>query len=171
MNQLDRLEALAQRLIEGVFNRIFQTQSDAVEEGYTNIEHKTATREVLVLAAHSEVAARWTLQLEDRCFRLGEPVVTIGRALDNDIVLSDPTISRYHAQLRWRDGRYYLYPAEQVSLNGGSGQPAELAKKTKRLPAQTTLNSRAVVQSPLDPGDVLTLGETTIWITLSPEAP
>lgn len=171
MNQLDRLEALAQRFVEGVFNRIFNAQSDSVEEDYTNIEHKIATREVLVLAAHSEAAARWMLQLEDRCFRLGEPVVTIGRALDNDIVLSDPTISRYHAQLRWRDGRYHLYPAERIALNGASGQPVELAKKTKRLPAQTSLNSRAVAQSPLDPGDVLTLGETIIRITLSSETP
>ena len=31
---------------------------------------------------------------------LARPVVTIGRALDNDIVIDDPRVSRHHAQLR-----------------------------------------------------------------------
>jgi hypothetical protein len=63
---------------------------------------------------------------------LVKPVVTLGRALDNDIVLDDPRISRHHAQLRVRQGRYVLYdtgssggtfvnqlPVSEVVLNAG----------------------------------------------------
>jgi hypothetical protein len=40
---------------------------------------------------------------------LVKPVVTIGRALDNDVVLDDTRVSRHHAQLRLRQGQYVLY--------------------------------------------------------------
>jgi pSer/pThr/pTyr-binding forkhead associated (FHA) protein len=63
---------------------------------------------------------------------LNKPVVTIGRALDNDVVIDDPRVSRHHAQLRLRQGRYVLYdtgssggtlvnnqPVSEVALNAG----------------------------------------------------
>jgi pSer/pThr/pTyr-binding forkhead associated (FHA) protein len=63
---------------------------------------------------------------------LVKPVVTLGRALDNDVVLDDPRVSRHHAQLRVRQGRYVLYdtgssggtfvnqlPVSEVVLNAG----------------------------------------------------
>jgi pSer/pThr/pTyr-binding forkhead associated (FHA) protein len=160
MNQLDRLEALAQRLIEGAFSRFFRTQPIPLSP--IVLEAKIETKEALSLATN-ELAARWVLEVEDRRLKLGEPVVTIGRALDNDIILSDPTVSRYHAQLRWREGRYYLYPPERPQLNSAARQPAH---KTKQLPVQTMLNRRAVAQSPLNPGDVLILGETMVKVVL-----
>jgi hypothetical protein len=59
-------------------------------------------------------------------------VVTLGRALDNDVVLDDPRVSRHHAQLRVRQGRYVLYdtgssggtfvnqlPVSEMMLNAG----------------------------------------------------
>jgi len=63
---------------------------------------------------------------------LVNPVVTLGRALDNDVVLDDPRVSRHHAQLRVRQGRYVLYdtgssggtfvnqlPVSEMMLNAG----------------------------------------------------
>jgi hypothetical protein len=63
---------------------------------------------------------------------LVKPAVTLGRALDNDVVLDDPRVSRHHAQLRIRQGRYVLYdtgssggtfvnqmPVSEVVLNAG----------------------------------------------------
>lgn len=41
----------------------------------------------------------------------------IGRALDNDIIIENPRVSRHHAQLRCRYGRYVLY---DLGSSGGT---------------------------------------------------
>jgi hypothetical protein len=66
---------------------------------------------------------------------IGESVVTIGRSLDNDIVVDDERVSRRHAQLRRRYGQYVLY-----DLNSTGG---------------TTVNGRPADETPLRHGDVL----------------
>ena len=56
---------------------------------------------------------------------LTQPVVTIGRSLDNDIVIEDRRVSRHHAQIRSRYGRYVLY---DLGSRGGTrinGYPIE----------------------------------------------
>lgn len=56
---------------------------------------------------------------------LFQPVVSIGRALDNDVIVEDPRVSRHHAQLRRRYGRYVLY---DLGSSGGTeinGYPVE----------------------------------------------
>lgn len=66
---------------------------------------------------------------------LRQPLVTIGRRTDNDIVIEAPTVSRKHAQLRWRYGRFILY-----DLNSRGG---------------TTVNGQPVDEAVLQPGDVI----------------
>jgi pSer/pThr/pTyr-binding forkhead associated (FHA) protein len=73
---------------------------------------------------------------------LGKPVVTIGRALDNDVVIDDPRVSRHHAQLRLRQGRYVLYDT------GSSGG--------------TLVNDRPVSEVVLNAGDVISLAGAQI---------
>lgn len=73
---------------------------------------------------------------------LVKPVITLGRALDNDIVIDDPRVSRHHAQLRLRQGRYVLYDT------GSSGG--------------TTLNDRPVTEAVLKAGDVMSLAGAQI---------
>jgi hypothetical protein len=73
---------------------------------------------------------------------LVKPVVTLGRALDNDIVLDDARVSRHHAQLRLRQGRYVLYDT------GSSGG--------------TTANDRSVSEVTLNAGDVIALAGAQI---------
>jgi pSer/pThr/pTyr-binding forkhead associated (FHA) protein len=68
---------------------------------------------------------------------LVKPVVTLGRALDNDIVLDDTRVSRHHAQLRIRQGRYVLYDT------GSSGG--------------TLINNTPVTEAVLNAGDVIAL--------------
>jgi hypothetical protein len=82
-------------------------------------------------------AAPTTFALVDshRRMPIGEAVVTIGRSLDNDIVLDDERVSRRHAQLRRRYGQYVLY-----DLNSTGG---------------TTVNGRPADETPLRHGDVL----------------
>lgn len=49
-------------------------------------------------------------------FPLDSNLVTIGRGLNNDIVLEDPRISRQHAQIRFKSRRFLI--ADQGSTNG-----------------------------------------------------
>jgi hypothetical protein len=69
-------------------------------------------------------------------------VVRIGRARDNDAVISSQRVSRYHAQLRWVESTWLVYDLD--STNG------------------TYLDSQRVVPSqprPLEPGTVLRVGD------------
>ena len=56
-------------------------------------------------------------------------VLTIGRGSDNDIVIDDPTVSRNHARVEYRDGRALirdLGSANGVQINGGRVQEGAL---------------------------------------------
>ncbi len=70
-------------------------------------------------------------------FPLDRTLINIGRRLDNQLVLEDPHISRRHAQLRVRGGRFVLY-----DLNSTAG---------------TRVNGKSIQESVLQPGDVVTL--------------
>ena len=70
-------------------------------------------------------------------FDLTLSTVHIGRALDNDLILEDPRVSRYHAQLRCRYRRYVL---QDMGSRGG-----------------TTVNGFAIQEIVLRPGDVISL--------------
>jgi pSer/pThr/pTyr-binding forkhead associated (FHA) protein len=74
----------------------------------------------------------------DRHYALTQPVINIGRRDENQLVIDNPRISRTHAQLRVRDGRYIL-------LDVGSK-------------AGTLVNSQRIKQHILRPGDVITIG-------------
>ncbi len=68
---------------------------------------------------------------------LTQALVSIGRRVENTIVLEDPRISRNHAELRAVKGRYVLY---DLDSKGGS-----------------FVNGVRVTQSLLYPGDVISL--------------
>ena len=72
-----------------------------------------------------------------KVFPLGSAVVTIGRRLDNALVIDDPRVSRNHAQLRSEAGRYVIY---DLSSTGG-----------------TFVNGKRITQCVLYPGDVISL--------------
>jgi hypothetical protein len=73
---------------------------------------------------------------------LDGPIANLGRRLDNDVVIEDPTVSRRHAQLQWRHGHYVLY-----DLGSRSG---------------TLVNGQPVTECVLQAGDVLTVGNVSI---------
>jgi pSer/pThr/pTyr-binding forkhead associated (FHA) protein len=64
--------------------------------------------------------------------------ITVGRTMENDLVLPDPGISRQHMSIRDKGGAYTL--KDLGSSNG------------------TKLNGRKVRAEVLRPGDVITLG-------------
>jgi pSer/pThr/pTyr-binding forkhead associated (FHA) protein len=75
-------------------------------------------------------------------FELGKPVITIGRAMTNDIVLGDARVSRNHARIECGSGGCTL-----IDLGSSNG---------------TRLNGNRVVQANLTPGDVIDLGSSSL---------
>ena len=73
---------------------------------------------------------------------LTKDVVTIGRLPDCEVVLNDKGASRRHAQIRAKDGLYTL--TDLGSTNG------------------TRLNGQTIQSRPLEDGDRITIGATTL---------
>lgn len=69
---------------------------------------------------------------------LESTMLTVGRGLNNDIILEDTRVSRHHAQLRYRSRRFWV--ADVGSTNG------------------TFVNGEAVEEQALNDGDVISLG-------------
>jgi hypothetical protein len=73
---------------------------------------------------------------------LTQPVINIGRRLDNQIIIDDPRVSRNHAQLRAIRGRFVLFDLNSTGGTFVNGQPAN--------------------QTILYPGDVISLAGVTL---------
>jgi len=86
-----------------------------------------------------------------RHYPLDRPVVNIGRRLDNQIILENLHISRTHAQLRLREGRFVLF-----DLGSTAG---------------CYVNGRPIRQHVLLPGDVVTLGAVRLVYGEDPGGP
>jgi hypothetical protein len=93
-------------------------------------------------------ADRWQLCLPDREIKLGMPIVRIGRDPNNDVTILDQTVSRYHAQLRWRNGIYYVQNLSRTQPLGLNHRPIEGS-------------------APLSSGDTLQLGQVILRIELT----
>ncbi len=52
-----------------------------------------------------------------RRFQLTQPRIRIGRALDNDLILEDSRVSRYHARLQQKPGGHLI---QDLQSNGGT---------------------------------------------------
>ena len=79
---------------------------------------------------------------DDRAIELENLVITIGREADNDIVLDDAYVSRFHLQLRKQFGRYTLF---DLQSRGG-----------------TRVNNTAVSEHVLQSGDRIQIGHTCL---------
>jgi ABC-type multidrug transport system ATPase subunit/pSer/pThr/pTyr-binding forkhead associated (FHA) protein len=77
-------------------------------------------------------------------FPITKPMTTLGREPGNDIVISDPAVSRHHAQILWSGGTWSI----------------------RKLTPQNTLtvNRRDVQQSPLSDRDTIGLGSGTTFL-------
>lgn len=84
-------------------------------------------------------------------YSLDRPVINIGRRLDNQLILDNPRVSRTHAQLRVRDGRYVLF-----DLGSTAG---------------TQVNGRSVKQHILRAGDVIKIADVRLVYGEDPTGP
>jgi hypothetical protein len=105
----------------------------AVESGHTMVLDREA------LLKDRPRAPRASIEQRDApSVPLGPDPVLIGRDPQNDVVLDDRRVSRKHAEIRLRLGRYTLYDLQ--STNG------------------TYVNGRRVAEKVLDDGDKISVG-------------
>ncbi len=102
----------------------------AVESGHTMVLDREALLRERPRAPKASVEVR---EGERRTVALGPEPLLIGRDHENDVVLDDPRVSRKHAEIRLRLGRYTLYDLQ--STNG------------------TYVNGRRVAEMVLNDGD------------------
>lgn len=115
---------------------VFQSETDAP----TALQSPVALQEAITAAV---CAMEAYLVLDGRkTIPLNKPLIALGRRNENDIVLSSATVSRKHAQLRWRYGRFILY-----DLNGRG---------------QTAVNGQQVREWPLQSGDIISISSHTL---------
>jgi hypothetical protein len=100
-----------------------ETDAEAGVEGTREMEPDEAAAEGVAMAMSP---GRPFLILDgQRHVDLLPPVISIGRALDNTVILEDPRISRHHAQLRRRYGHYVLYDLGSAGGTRINGYPIE----------------------------------------------
>lgn len=73
---------------------------------------------------------------------LDRPIIRLGRHVDNDVVIAAPTVSRQHAQIRWRYGKFVIF-----DLGSRSG---------------TGVNGRMIREMVLEEGDVISLSNVSL---------
>ncbi|MEM7032761.1 MAG: FhaA domain-containing protein [Chloroflexota bacterium] len=91
--------------------------------------------------AQATVAQQHYFHIESKRIQLTMPIIRLGRAADNDIVLSDAGIAKYQAQFHWRQQQYHIQNLNQhvpLSVN----------------------NHRINESIPLKHGDTVQLGQT-----------
>ena len=104
------------------------------------------TRQITPLATGNSdtmsIANAYIIVNGDYHYSLSNSMVTIGRNLDNDIIIENPDVSRSHAQIRLRLNKWVLY-----DTNSNLG---------------TLLNNQQIKEQVLENGDVISIGSTTL---------
>ena len=73
---------------------------------------------------------------------LEKKITRLGRQLDNDLVFNEEFVSRFHAEIRFEDGKYVLYDNESTS--------------------GTLVNSKKIDRCVLNSGDLISLASIQI---------
>ncbi|MDQ4077030.1 MAG: FHA domain-containing protein [Chloroflexota bacterium] len=87
---------------------------DRSAEGHTR--QFTQPLQAIELETSQEVSSSAWLELPDRTVALNQPYLTLGRSIDNDIILEGDDVSRHHAEIKLR-GRHYVL-TDLDSANG-----------------------------------------------------
>ena len=100
-------------------------------------ENLSETKTMAPVEESSLVKAAFLIIGGTNIYNITQSVINIGRRLDNHIILDDPRVSRYHAQIRYIKNRFIVF-----DLNSTGG---------------TYINGERITQSYLYPGDVISL--------------
>ena len=82
------------------------------------------------------------LIINSQVFQIKKPTITIGRKLDNDIVLQEDVISRVHAEIRFEENSYILYDLSST--------------------AGTYVNKKKITECVLNSGDLISISKSNI---------
>jgi len=82
----------------------------------------TAPMTVTTQERPSQMATGAYLRWGDRLIPLDLPFMTIGRSMDNDIIIEGEGVSRHHAQIKLRQGQYVLRDLESANGTFVNGQ-------------------------------------------------
>jgi hypothetical protein len=141
----------------GIANRMIQREAPdqepelAPEPGETRVyraapvETEAASAEDLGVEPEPEPEPA-TVTVNGRPHELKKPSVVIGRSRDSDIRVSDPNVSRQHAEIRQEGSTYWI-----VDLGSTNGM---------------SVNGRASKRAKLDDDDRITLGSTELVFKL-----
>lgn len=110
----------------------------------------TATAMISPVASALPIRQPMHLRIGSRMIPLVEPVINIGRATSNNIVIEDSYVSRHHVQLRLHQGTYVLFDAQSKS--------------------GTFVNEVPTREHRLQSGDVIRIGSTRMVFMIE-EAP
>lgn len=55
------------------------------------------------------------LAFEGKIIPIKKEIIRIGRHQDNDFIITDPTVSRFHAEIHFEAGEYVLYDMDSTS--------------------------------------------------------
>jgi len=137
------LRLLSEPLIELCQNEAVLPRHVMITASHDEPAHATQVLPQVVPTAPPVQHFRPQLIIQGRdAIPLNRSVMNIGRKRDNHIVIDDPRISRAHAQIRLRFGRYVLY---------------DLGSK-----AGTLVNGQRITETILQPGDVISLAGVMI---------
>ena len=135
----------------GIANRMIQREAaggepeQAPAPGETRVYRSVQPETEAVPAeeiVEPEPEPRATLTIGSRSHELSRPSAIIGRSKDSDIRVSDPNVSRRHAEIRQDGSSYWI-----VDLDSTNG---------------VSVNGRAVKRAKLDDEDRITLGSTEL---------
>ncbi len=77
-------------------------------------------------------------------FPISKSIITIGREPGNDIIISDPSVSRHHAQIAWNNGSWIINKLATQNI--------------------VTVNSREVQQATINNHDTIGIGTGTTFL-------
>ena len=103
----------------------------------SKLESVAETQNMTTSGEETPVRAGFLIIGGTNVFTLDQAVINLGRRLDNHLVIDDPRISRYHAQIRYVRNHFTIF-----DLNSTGG---------------TFVNGQRITQSILYPGDVISL--------------
>lgn len=110
---------------------------DGLDVRINRSESVAETQNMFASSADAPVQAAFLIVGGENVISLDQAVTNIGRRLDNHLVVDDPRVSRYHAQIRYVRNRCIIF-----DLNSTGG---------------TYVNGQPTIQSVLYPGDVISL--------------
>jgi hypothetical protein len=114
------------RKLEGPF-LLFEPRAPSLDDSGEMYRFKTISSAGPVTISSGEPVVFTIQKTKDNAFQRG---VTVGRTTNNDLVLDDPSVSRFHAWFQLDDDRWFVVDA--VSKNGTylQGQPLKPKQPT-----------------------------------------